>query len=163
MTIVILIREIIEIQGDEKMNIKEEAITIIEEGTIIPKAPITIHIDYNESLTLKELSDVLDLINKAINDIHRDSGMRNNAKLGKEYAAEVTGVASGSIVVHILTNFVAPVALSLLANFIYDRLKSIGAKKEKKQINSDTAYPISINVNGNDNLIELNITKPSNN
>ena len=40
--------------------------------------------------------------------------------------------------------------------------KSIGAKKEKNQIIQETAYPISINVNGNDNLIDLNITKPSN-
>ena len=44
----------------------------------------------------------------------------------------------------------------------YDRLKSIGAKKEKNPIIQETAYPISINVNGNDNLIDLNITKPSN-
>lgn len=137
-------------------------INIISDRSIQQRELITIHIDYNESLTLKELSEVIDLINKAINDVNRENGIKNNATLGKEYAAEVTGVDSGSIVVHILTNFVAPVALSMLGSFLYDRLKNIGAKKEKKQVKTDTAYPISINVNGNDNLIEFVVTKPCN-
>ena len=145
------------------MKADQKIIEIINEGSIMPKAPITIHIDYNETLTLKEFSEVLDLINKAINDVNRENGIKNNAKLGKEYAAEVTGVDSGSIVVHILTNFVAPIALSVFANFLYDRLKNIGTKKENKSIKEDTRYPISISVNGNDNLIEFNIVKPSNN
>lgn len=141
------------------MDTAEKAIQIINEGQIKSKSPVTVHINYNASLTLKELSDTLDRINKAINDVNRENGIKNNAKLGKEYAAEVAGVDSGSIVVHILTNFVAPVALSVLANFLYDRLKSIGVKNEK----NDAGYPISINVNGDNNLIELNITKPINN
>ena len=145
------------------MGAEEKTIQIIKEGEVLPESPITIHINYNESLTLKELSAALDLINKAINDVNRESGIKDNAKLGKEYAAEVAGVGSGSIVLHILTYFVAPVALSMLANFLYDRLKTIGTKKEKKSIKEDSGYPISISVNGDNNLIELNITKPSNN
>ena len=145
------------------MGAEEKTIQIIKEGEVLPESPITIHINYNESLTLKELSTALDLINKAINDVNRESGIKNNTKLGKEYAAEVAGVDSGSIVLHILTYFVAPVALSMLANFLYDRLKTIGAKKKKKSIKEDSGYPISISVNGDNNLIELNITKPSNN
>lgn len=137
-------------------------VNIISEGQVVEKESVTLHIGYNESLTLKELSEILDLINKAINDINRENGIKDNAKIGKEYATEVTGVDSGSIVIHILTNFAVPVALGVLGNFLYDRLKSIGAKKEKNQIIQETAYPISINVNGNDNLIDLNITKPSN-
>ena len=145
------------------MSTKEKAVQIVTDGEITPESPITIHIDYNESLTLKELSDALARINTAINDVNREFGIKNNAKLGKEYAAEVAGVDSGSIVVHILTYFVAPVALSVLANFLYDRLKNIGAKKEKKPIKEDAGFPISISVNGDNNLIELNITKPKNN
>ena len=141
------------------MYTKEKAIQIISESEISVKSPITIHIGYNHSLTLKEFSDVLDRINKAINDVNRDNGIRNNAILGKEYAAEVAGVDSGSIVLHIFTYIVEPVFLSVVGNFIYDRLKNIGAKKEEE----DTAYPISINVNGDNNLIEINITKPNNN
>jgi len=142
---------------------EERAIRIINDSSIIPKGSVSIHISYNESLTLKELSEVFDLTNKAINDVNREKGI-TNAKIGKEYAAEVTGVDSGSIILHILTNFVAPVALSVLANFLYDRLKSIGSKKdkkEKKQIKDNTAYPIVIIVNGNENLMDINITKPS--
>ena len=145
------------------MSTEEKTIEIINEGSVMSKGPITIHIIYNERLTLKEFSEVLDLINKAINDVNRENGIKNNAKLGKEYAAEVTGVDSGSIVVYILTNFITPIALSVLANFLYDRLKNIGAKKDGKSIKEDTRYPIAISVNGNNNLIECNITKPSNN
>ena len=140
---------------------EEKAIRIINDGPLMPKDSVTIHISYNGSLTLKELSEVFDLANKAINDINREKGV-TNAKIGKEYTAEVTGVDSGSIIVHILTNFVEQVALSVLANFLYDRLKSMGSKKREKTKQTDTAYPIVIIVNATENLINLNITKPSN-
>lgn len=141
---------------DRKIKIKNEVVTVSQN-------PVTIHIDFNESLTLKELSKVLDLINLAINDVNRDNGIKNNAQLGNDCAAEIAGVEAGSIVLHIFTYFVAPIALNIFANYLYDRLRTIGAKKEKNQIRLDTAYPISINVNGNDNVIEVNITKPNNN
>lgn len=145
------------------MSIKEKPIQIIQEGEVDIKSPISIHINYNQSLTLKELSEVLDLINKAINDVNRECGIKNNAKLGKEYAPKVTGVDSGSIVVHILTNFVAPVALSVLANFLYDRLKTMGNRKDRKSNEKHNGYPIFITINGNNNVIEFNITKPYDN
>jgi hypothetical protein len=132
----------------------------ISNDTVLQNEQVTIHIDYTAPLTLKELSEILDLTTKAINNVNRASGMKNNSKLGTEYAPEVSGVESGSIVIHILTNFFAPIALSMMANYLYDKLKCIGAKKENGKINLDTAYPISINVNGNDNLIELHIMKP---
>ena len=145
------------------MSEEEKVIQIIKESTILPNAMFTLHINYNESLTLKELAEVLELINKAINDINRERGIKNNAKLGKDYAAKVTGVESGSIVVHILTCFVAPIALSVLANFIYDRLKTIDGKKDKNSKKGEAENPVSIVVNGNNNLIELNITKQKKN
>ena len=144
------------------MNQEEKTIEIINEDEVIGKTPITIHIKYDEALTLKEFSEVLDYINKSINDVNRKNGVKSNAKLGKEYASEVTGVDSGSIMIHILTNFVAPVALGILANYLYDRLKDLGAKKKGKSIIEETRYPISIDVKGDNNLIEINITKPSN-
>ena len=63
------------------MNMEERVIEIIKEGTITSKDPVTIHITYNESLTLKEFSDILDLINKAINDVNREYGVKSNVKL----------------------------------------------------------------------------------
>ena len=145
------------------MSEEEKVIQIINESTILPNTSFSIHIDYNEALTLKELAEVLELINKAINDINRECGIKNNAKLGKDYAAKVTGVESGSIVVHILTCFVTPITLSVLANFIYDRLKTIVSKKEKNSNKEELESPISVVVNGNNNLIELNITKQKKN
>ncbi len=142
---------------------EEKPISVINEGSIMPKDPVTIHIRYTESLTLKELSDVLDLLNKAINDVNRENGIKNNAILGREYTTEVTGVGSGSIIVYILSNLVVPIALSIFGNYIYERLKNIGAKKENKQIKTDNAYPVSISVDGSNNVIELYILKPSNN
>lgn len=130
---------------------------------MVPQTPVTIHISFNESLTLKELSKVMDLINLAFNDINRKNGVTSTVKIGQEYAAKVAGVGSGSIILYILTSFVVPITVGILADFLYDRLKTIGAKKEKNQVKLDTAYPISINVNGDNNLIEVHITKPSNN
>lgn len=149
-------------QGDKIMSTEEKTIHVRNEGTVIPNSLFTIHIRYDETLTLKELSEALELINKAINDINRQSGI-NNSKLGREYAAKVDGVSSGSIVVNILAHLVQPVALSMLASFIYDRLKSIGAKKRKNLINEDVGYPISMSVYGNNNLIEINIKNSNNN
>ena len=141
------------------MNAADKSITIIKDGTVMSESTFTIHIGYNDPLTVRELSQVLDFTNKAINDINRENGIKNNVKLGKEYAAEIVGVSSGSIVIEILTHFVSPIALSILANFLYDKLKNVGAKKEKGKIINDSGYPISISVNGDNNLIELNITK----
>ena len=141
------------------MNAADKSITIIKDGTVMSDSTFIIHIGYNDPLTVRELSQVLDFTNKAINDINRENGIKTNVKLGNEYAAEIVGVSSGSIVIEILTHFVSPIALSILANFLYDRLKNVGAKKEKGKIINDSGYPISISVNGDNNLIELNITK----
>ena len=46
------------------MGDKEKVIRIINEGTIEPNSSFTLHINYNESLTLKELSELLEFINK---------------------------------------------------------------------------------------------------
>lgn len=135
-------------------------IIVINDSLVKSKEIITIHIICNESLTLKELTETLNFLNRGINDVNRENGIKSNVLLGTEYAAEVSKVEHGSIVLQILTNFVAPVALSILGNFLYDRLKNIGAKKEKRQEKTDTAYPIAININGNENVIEVNITKP---
>ncbi len=144
------------------MDTGQNKIQVIKDVSLQSKDTITIHLDYNESLTLKEFSYALDLINKAINDVNRKNGLKDNAKLGREYAAEVKGVDSGSIVIHILTNFVAPVALSMLATFLYDRLKSVVVKKDKSQAQEKSDYPICIYVNGNNNRIDVNITKSNN-
>ena len=140
------------------MKNNEKRNDVIEESTT--KKEITIHIDSNELLTLKELSEILDIINKTINYINRENGIKSNAKIGKEYAAEITGVDHGSIVINMLVNFVKQISLSVLADCLYERMKKIWSKKEKKTGDGDIKFPIYINVNGSGNLIDINITKP---
>lgn len=140
----------------------EKKIKINNDTEVQSNDNIVIHISYNEMLSLKELSEIIDNINKAINDVNRSNGVKANTDLGQKYASKVSGVEAGSIVLHILVNFVSPVALGMLGNFLYDRLKNIGVKKKDKNNQTrcpEKEYPISINVNGNENLIELHIDK----
>lgn len=74
-----------------------------------------VHLSYEDELALKELSELLDLINKSINDFNRSNGVNNNSRIGKEYSLQVKSVESRSIVVNLLINVVSPVLLSALA------------------------------------------------
>ena len=130
-----------------------------EERLLLPKDKFAIHISYNEALTLKELTFVLEQINKAINDVNRDNGVKSNNTIGTKYAPAIVGVESGSIILHIIANFVLPITLNVLANAISKRL--FEKKQEKTQKNADMDCHISINVTGNDNLIECKIIKPT--
>lgn len=121
------------------------AVEIVNDITMDAQGSIRVHITYDKSLTLKELSETLDLINKSINDFNRDNGVTNNGKLGKNYASEVESVEAGSIIVNLMVNVIAPVALSVLANYIYDRVKQIGVNK--KPNNESVKYPVDITVN----------------
>ena len=127
------------------------------------KEQIKIHIKYNSPLTLRELVEVLNLTNKSINDVNRENGVKSNIVLSREYAPEVYGVESGSIVLYVISNFVVPLAIGVLAGFIYERLKNFGAKKEKGKIIEGTGYLIRINTDENSNTIEIKIIKPDNN
>lgn len=127
-------------------------ISVSKDKTIELQGNVRIHLSYEDELTLKELSELLDLINKSINDFNRSNGVNNNSRIGKEYSTQVKSVESGSIVVNLLLNVVSPVLLSVLANYIYDRIKTLGKGKGS---NTVLKYPITINVNGDNN--ELNV------
>ncbi len=99
------------------------------------KEEIKLHITYDEELKLGDLAECLSKINTAINDVNRDNGMKDSRKIGSEYASKVQNVESGSIIVFITVNIVTPVALSVIANYIYDKLK--GFKKKKKKSNEE--------------------------
>ena len=136
---------------------EEKKITILSDDTIESGEQIKLRFTYSNNLTLKEFSEVLDLTNKAINDVNRGKGI-NNIIIGRDYAPEVHGVESGSIILYIVLQFVTPVALSVLANFIYDRLTRKNRKNDNKEL-SEEYYPISINVNGSNNSIDIHIEK----
>ncbi|QOS39381.1 hypothetical protein DYE49_02485 [Treponema rectale] len=111
---------------------KENAIRIINDGSVMPNDSVT---------TLKKLSKVFDLANKAINDINREKGV-TNAQIGKEYAAFVTGVDSGSIIVHILTNFVAH-CFECLGEFLTRQDKNYRFQEREKTKQSRYCIPDS--------------------
>ena len=126
------------------------------EGVLIGNDVIRLHFTYEDNLSLSDLSECISLVNKAINDINREHGL-TNFTVGREYSSKIDSVESGSIVINVLTNFIVPVALSVLANAIYDRLKTWGQRKNKDGIISQSKYPININTNVNVNITEINI------
>ncbi len=134
-----------------------------DNNTVEPrKEKITIHIKYDSPLTLKELVEVLDSIKKSINDVNRENGISNNV-LGRDYAPEVYGVESGSIILDIIANFVGQLTIGVLSAFIAERLKDLGAKKEKGKIVEGTGYPSMVNTNDDTNTIEITIMKSNHN
>ena len=131
---------------------------IIENDSILkPKDIINLHITYERDLTLKELSEIISLLNSAINDFNRENGITSNIILGKEYASTISCVKSGSIVLEIVANIAISVACGVFANYIYDRVKTVGCKKGKKEEIQDFKYPINIAVNGDNNTITINV------
>ena len=135
---------------------ENENIKIVSDQLIISDNEIKMHISYDDKLTLKELTEILDLTNKAINDINRENGVGNNATIGKKYATEVTKVEQGSIVLSMVMYFVVPVSTSILAAFLYDRFKTIGSKKNKP---SEEDCKVNIIVDGNNYNIDIHISK----
>ena len=147
----------------------EKKIMSCEELSLSEKNKITLHFTYDNNLTLKELSDLLDLSNKAINDFNRANGVSNQA-VSKQYAAEVGSVKEGSVIVEILQNFVVPLSVTVLGAFLVDRLKQWGQKKSAKEekkpvepvddgktISAHSKYPIEISTNNVAGNVTYNI------
>ena len=126
---------------------------LLQDVAIITGDQIKLHITYHNQLTLKELSEILNLTNKALNDINRQQGVKSNVVVGRNYPSLVSGVESGSIVLNIITNFIMPVTLNILASYIYERLKKIGGEKG----NDKCKYPLNVYINQANNTIEISI------
>ena len=58
---------------------------------------IKLHILTDESWSISELIEVLDLTKTSINYVNRQFGINSNQKLGNEFAPQVIGVEKGSI------------------------------------------------------------------
>ena len=109
---------------------------------------VTLHFTYDDPLTLKELSELLDLSNKAINDLNRDNGVKGPSKFSNEYASKVTAVKEGSIEIDLMVSLVLPTVSSVIAGCIQERLKTWKKSKKKNEENNQGKYPHSIIVNG---------------
>lgn len=130
----------------------------IQKNLIIDnESEVSLHFTYDKNLSLKELSELLDLSNKAINDFNRNNGVKNNAALGKQYQAQVEVVKGGSVIITLLLTTVVPLSLGVLANYLYERIKTLGYKQRKESTEVQPCkYPIVIVVN--DNNIEIHIS-----
>ncbi len=132
-------------------------ISVLEDRVLEKTSEVTLHFTYDKNLTLKELTEVLDMINKAINDFNRDNGIKSGNTLSKRYAAEVAGIKEGSLIIELLVSFAAGITTSVLGNYIFERLKKWGSKKKERpegnpaELGVDDVpakFPISITVNG---------------
>ncbi|MBR7091944.1 MAG: hypothetical protein IKI50_02020 [Clostridia bacterium] len=128
----------------------KQKIEITNNKTITTNDVITFHITYASPLTVKELSQLFNRINKGINTLNRENGVKNNMTLGKEYAPEILRIAQGSIVMDIILKLVQPVLLNVLSQSIYDQFKKSKTKQEKND-----ECPIIMIVNGNNNIINI--------
>ena len=110
---------------------------------------IVFHISSTNEMTLKYLSETLDLINLSVNDYYRECGIKNNTI--NKLSPRVTHVSEGSVYLElamlVMNHFVAP----LLIELIKTRLR-------KKECNSrgKTCHE-NISVIGDNNVININI------
>ena len=103
------------------------------------KQLVTMRITYSE-LELKELSELLYIINLSINDYFRDQGI-SGPRL-RDYAPTVKAVRQGSIEVDLLLTILGEIAVSvaaeLLAGYLRKRIRMLQEKyesgKARKQI-----------------------------
>ena len=119
-----------------------------------------IHITYGRNLTLKELSEVLNLINLSVNDYYRDNGI-NNFEIGR-YAPSINGVKEGSIFFDIVipifeTVCSEAITVETVVQYILSRLNKMETKKGHSPIN------LYFNINiGTNNTINMNVNDKNN-
>ena len=142
---------------DEKI-IYLNNVEILKEVELKNTDIVKYHITYDEHLTIKELSEVLDVMNKSINDINRSNGIKNNAEIGKRFAPTVSNVENGSIIMDIIVNLVVPITTGIMANVLYDKLTNHFSTKTLKGIKVPKKGP-SFKIVVDDKKIEIKINK----
>lgn len=136
---------------------KKYDIVVQEDKLLEESDKVTLHFTYDRNLTLKELTEVLDMTNKAINDFNRDNGVKSGYALSKRYATEVAGVKEGSYVFDLIINVAIGLTTGVLGNCLFERYKMWRAKKKETpedapavlvEEDAPAKYPVSITVNG---------------
>ena len=125
----------------------------IENEIILDRSErVDFHITYDEPLTVKEFTEILNAINMGINDANRSQGVTNSRQLGDEFAPRIEGVKEGSIILSVIIKCLGQIALSVIANYIFQRLEMKFGDKEGRighfgnlTINIIN-FPITINI-----------------
>lgn len=80
----------------------------------------TIHIEYDNSISLKEFGEIIEIIRLSFNDANRNMGINNN-NINK-YAPAINCVEKGSIILNIVVNLAVGVTVNLISDAIKSRI-----------------------------------------
>ena len=128
----------------------DEYIEICSDAILHNDDVLRIHIIPDYNLTLREFSDYIGLIDKAINDINRMNGASNQA-IGKHYSSKICSVDNGSIVIDIILGLLTEVPIKILGKLICQRVMSAISKQKSNQ-----AVNVRIVIKGDNNQIDIN-------
>ena len=76
-----------------------------------------IHLTYNKNLNLSSFNKICEIINASFNEVNRQNGVKNNKKIG-ELNPEITKFKEGSFILELLTNFIVPIASSVVVEIV---------------------------------------------
>jgi len=112
------------------------------------KEKYKIHISYNNNLSLSDLNKILECINFGFNEINRNLGVRSNKQI-KEMNPEIINIDKGSLILELIVNFLAPVAVNIVSSIIIDRLKNKKENNITLNINNSDEKEVIINIHVN--------------
>lgn len=102
-----------------------------------------IHISSSQGLTLKNLTDALNILNLSINDYYRDNGVVNSVI--SDFSPSIKGVQEGSVILEIAISIFTTVTSALLVEYIKSRFE------KKKEKSDDRITIINVYVVGDEN------------
>ena len=82
----------------------------------------TVHVDYDNSISLKEFGEIIEIIRLSFNDANRNMG-KNNNNISK-YAPAINYVEKGSIILNIIVNLAVGVTVNLISAAIKSRINN---------------------------------------
>lgn len=126
------------LNGTKVIEMAEKLLNLFSSGGVAPivsRATFNIHVTYDESIKLKELSGLLNNINMSVNDYYRDNGVGSREL--SQYSPVVNNVKNGSIWLEIIIAVFSGITVELLAEFI---LKRIGKDEKGASNNFDNIH-----------------------
>jgi len=120
-----------------------------------------IYIKYKKNLGFNDLIDILDKIKLGINDYYRiEENIKSTSKLS-EKCPKIESVSKGSIII----DFMFSVAAGIVANTIFDFIKSrfsgkkydvkVDGNNNKIDINVGDNAKVNITINGDNNDVDI--------
>ena len=116
----------------------------------------------HSDLEVKELSELLYIINLSINDYYRENGI-TSAQLS-HYAPTIQAVRQGSIeldlLIDLLKNIAGSTAVELIVKYIKERIYSLrekyeGGKRKRQIFNSEITTRIEVRIESGKVIIEV--------